>query len=166
MGRTRGFQLFTRENFLSPRELTRHAWKNKREMMRKRACILVVLPFVGLIYRTSCTEHKGWKWCPGSNHVPFLTTAINRLVFFLNEYSDDELCEVHRLEIFWNRDLISMRNWTKLNSDKKKNRRSIFVIYIFEETSAYLIVKCYNVENCVLNLCDEYCTNLEQRKKK
>lgn len=23
-----------------------------------------------------------------------------------------------------------MRNWTKLNSDKKKNRRSIFVVYI------------------------------------
>lgn len=35
---------------------------------------------------------------------------------------------------------------------------------MFEETSAYLIVK--NVENCVLNLCDEYCTNLEQKKKK
>lgn len=35
---------------------------------------------------------------------------------------------------------------------------------MFEETSAYLIVKCYNVENCVLNLCDEYCTNLEKKK--
>lgn len=52
----------------------------------------------------------------------------------------------------------------KKKKKEKKYRRN-HICYIFEETSAYLIVKYYNVENCVLNLCDEYCTNLEQKKK-